>query len=366
MTRKASVRVLVVDDSRFMRDLLCRILTSDPEVEVVGVADNGLDAVAAAAALAPSVITMDVNMPHADGLVAVERIMAERPTPIVMISSQTRSESAAAIRALSLGAVDFIPKPGGSVDPGLINLREEILRKVKMAARIRPIRNAAAAVPAPRGRATATAPAPARTASSKWTPCVVIAASTGGPGALFELIPALPAGLQASVVIVQHMPAPYTTQLASALAARTALVVKEAEDGERLERGGVYVMPGSRNASVTADGRIVLRVPGRIVDGCPSADVAMASVARHAARQSIGIVLTGMGRDGAEGATAIRHAGGLVLAQDEASSMVYGMPRAAAETGAVHMIVPLNRIVDTLSACLRDLGVARGGFVHAS
>jgi two-component system chemotaxis response regulator CheB len=364
MTRPGSVRVLVVDDSRFMRDLLCRILRSDPEVEVVGVADNGLDAVAAAASLAPSVITMDVNMPHADGLTAVERIMAERPTPIVMISSQTRSESAAAIRALRLGAVDFISKPGGSVDPGLVHLREEILRKVKMAARIRPIRNAAAADPVSRGRAPAP-PTPSR-GSGKWTPCVVIAASTGGPGALFDVIPALPAGLPASVVIVQHMPAPYTTQLASALAARATLTVTEVQEGDRLERGGVYVMPGSRNGSVTADGRIVLRVPPRNNDGCPSADVAMTSVARHAGRLAIGIVLTGMGRDGAEGATAIRHAGGLVLAQDEASSMVYGMPRAAAETGAVHMIVPLTRLVDTLSACLRDLGVARGGFVHAS
>ncbi|HEY3065136.1 MAG TPA: chemotaxis response regulator protein-glutamate methylesterase [Methylomirabilota bacterium] len=366
MTRSRTVRVLVVDDSRFMRDLICRILGSDPEVEVVGVADNGLDAVAAVASLDPNVITMDVNMPHADGLTAVERIMAERPTPIVMISSQTRSESAAAIRALSLGAVDFVPKPGGSVDPGLVHLREEILRKVKMAARIRPIRNAAPATAVPGTRARLAASPPPLRGSGKWTPCIVIAASTGGPGALFDVIPALPAGLPASVLIVQHMPAPYTTQLASALGARAALTVKEGQEGDRLERGGVYVMPGSRNGSVTADGRIVLRAPQRNHDGCPSADVAMTSVARHAGRLSIGVVLTGMGRDGAEGATAIRHAGGLVLAQDEASSMVYGMPRAAAETGAVHMIVPLTRLVDTLSACLRDLGVARGGFVHAS
>jgi two-component system chemotaxis response regulator CheB len=366
MTRPR-VRVLVVEDSRLMRGLLCRILTSDPDIEVVGVADNGVDAVAASASLAPSVITMDVNMPHADGLAAVERIMAERPTPIVMISSHTRAGSAAAIRALGLGAVDFVPKPSNAVATGLTTLRDEILRKVKMAARIRPIRN----VVSPLAHGTEPSTKAVRNLrlvepDASWLPCVVIAASTGGPAALFDLVPALPPRLPASILIAQHMPAPYTAQLASALAARAQLPVKEVEDGERLQRGRVHVVPGSRNAVVSTDGRVALRPPHGNVDGIPSADMAMTSVARHAGRLSIAVVLTGMGRDGAEGAAAIRRSGGLVLAQDEASSMVYGMPRAAAESGAVHMIVPLARLVDTIAACLRDLGTSSRSLVHAS
>ncbi|MGH7279311.1 MAG: chemotaxis-specific protein-glutamate methyltransferase CheB [Candidatus Rokuibacteriota bacterium] len=365
MTAAPRVRVLVVEDSRFMRGVLCRLLASDPEIEVVGVADNGVDAVAASASLAPTVITMDVNMPHGDGLAAVERIMAERPTPIVMISSHTQAGSAAAIRALGLGAVDFVSKPSGAVDIGLGALRDEIVRKVKMAARIRPVRNAVATSD---GRVAAKPPRGARRpgAETSWLPCVVIAASTGGPAALFDLVPALPSGLPASVLIAQHMPAPYTAHLAGALAERASLPVTEAEDGERLQRGHVYVVPGSHNALVATDGRVVLRAANGSADGVPSADMAMSSVARHAGRLSVGVVLTGMGRDGAEGAAAIRESGGLVLAQDEASSMVYGMPRAAAETGAVHMIVPLARLVDTLSACLRDLGTPARSLIHAS
>lgn len=351
------IRVLVVEDSRFMRGVIRQILVSDPQIEVVGLAADGMEALDAVASLAPHVVTMDVNMPHADGLCAVERIMAECPTPIVMISSHTREGSAAAIRALELGAIDFIAKPSGSVDDGLKALRNEVIRKVKMAARVRPIRNVVPRRASVRAETSGAlkalgsdAPASRAMAGGRngdhngWTPCVVIATSTGGPAALLSLVPEIPQGLPASVLIVQHMSHPYTSQLARELAARSSITVKEATDGERLERGVVYVSPGSQNVIISADGRVVLRPAPRSGGECPSANVAMTSVAQHSGSMALGVVLTGMGRDGAGGAEAIKRAGGVVIAQDEASSLVYGMPRAVVETGCVDGVFPLFRL----------------------
>src|SRR5581483_6167240 len=208
------IRVLVVEDSAFMRGVLRHILSADPGIEVVGVASDGLQAVQAVERLAPQVVTMDVHMPRADGLAAVARIMAERPTPILMFSAHTQEGSAATIRALELGAVDFLPKPSGAAEPGLAALRETIVRKIRMVARVRPVRTAGAGAGARRpGALRAAAPAPLATAGA----AVVIAASTGGPAALLRLVPGLPAGLAAAVLVVQHMPAPYTTQLAREL-----------------------------------------------------------------------------------------------------------------------------------------------------
>jgi len=351
------IRVLVVEDSRFMRGVIRQILVSDPQIEVVGLAADGMEALDAVASLAPHVVTMDVNMPHTDGLCAVERIMAECPTPIVMISSCTREGSAAAIRALELGAIDFIAKPSGSVDDGLKAVRNEVIRKVKMAARVRPIRNVVPRRASVRAETSGAlealgsdAPASRAMAGGRngdhngWTPCVVIATSTGGPAALLSLVPEIPQGLPASVLIVQHMSHPYTSQLAKELAARSSIAVKEATDGERLERGVVYVSPGSQNVIISADGRVVLRPAPRSGGECPSANVAMTSVAQHSGSMALGVVLTGMGRDGAGGAEAIKRAGGVVIAQDEASCLVYGMPRAAVETGCVDGVFPLFKL----------------------
>jgi two-component system chemotaxis response regulator CheB len=362
------IRVLVVEDSRFMRGVIRQILVSDPQIDVVGLAADGIEALDAVASLTPHVVTMDVNMPHADGLCAVERIMAECPTPIVMISSHTREGSAATIRALELGAVDFIAKPSGSVDDGLRALQNEVIRKVKMAARVRPIRNVVLHRASARAETSGAlnvlgSDAPAsrvivggrNEGHNDWTPCVVIATSTGGPAALLDLIPQVPQGLPASVLIVQHMSHPYTSQLAKELAARSSIPVKEATDGERLERGVVYVSPGSQNVIIAADGRIVLRPAPRSGSECPSANMAMTSVAQHSGSTALGVVLTGMGRDGAVGAEAIKRAGGVVIAQDEASSLVYGMPRAAVETGCVDGVFPLFKLPMVMVRYLENL-----------
>lgn len=356
------IRVLVAEDSRFMRRVIRQILASDPEIDVVGFAADGAEAVEAVANLAPDVVTMDVKMPRLDGLSAVERIMERRPTPILMLSSQTQEGSAAAIRALELGAVDFIAKPSGSVDLDLEGLREEIIRKVKMAARVRPVRTTATRTGTRPAAAAGSIPrpesAPSPVGGDGWAPCVVIGASTGGPAALLKLIPELPRGCPASVLIVQHMPSPYTAQLAGELAARAALPVKEAESGERLERGVVYISPGSRHLTLSARGAVNLHLAPRNGGECPSADLAMTSVAEHLGPLTLGVVLTGMGRDGAAGARRIKQAGGVVIAQDEASSAVYGMPRAALETGCVDAVVSLSDLPEVMLACVGEL-VAR-------
>lgn len=355
------IRVLVVEDSRLMRGVIGDILASDPDIEVVGAAGDGVEAMEAVARLAPDVVTMDVAMPRADGLEAVGRIMSERPTPIVMISAHTRHGSAAAIRALELGAVEVVAKPSTGLDLRLTALREEILRKVHVASRIQPVRTANRVIRAGTWDAGAGAPG-----TRAWTPCVVIAASIGGPAALLALVPALPAALPASIVIVQHMPAAYTSAFARELATRAAMTVREAADGDRLRGGSVLVCPGGRQLTVDARGRVVLRAPDAPTVDCPSADLAMTAVARHAGPASIGVVLTGMGRDGAAGARAIRDAGGLVLAQDEASSVVFGMPRAAIEGGGVDAVVPLADLVSTLCAFVEEVAAAGARARHGA
>lgn len=349
------IRVLVVEDSTLMRGIIRDALAADPEIEVVGAVGDGAEALRAVDALAPDVVTMDVVMPRSDGLEAVARIMSERPTPIVMLSAHTRTGSAAAIRALELGAVDVVAKPAAELGLGVGALRRELVKKVRLAARIRAVRTATrAAAPRPCEHREVVA------GRGAWTPCVVIAASTGGPAALLATVPALPATLPASVLIVQHMPAPCTSAFARELGARAALPVREAADGDRLRAGTVYVCPGARQATVDGRGRLQVRAPDAPAVECPSADVVMTAVARHAGAAAIGVVLTGMGRDGAAGARAIRAAGGLVLAQDEASSVVFGMPRAAIEQGSVDAVVAIDDLVPTLCAFVEERAAVRG------
>lgn len=330
-------RVLVVDDSTVMRQLIGAALSADPELEVVGEAGDPIQAREAIKALNPDVITLDVEMPNMNGIDFLERIMRLRPMPVVMVSTLTARGTEATLQALELGAVDCIEKPRGSDKEGF----RQIAEKVKMAAKARV-----------RQRSTRVEPA----ASDEFTPAdkiVAIGSSTGGVEALLTLVERLPANC-APTVITQHMPASFTRSFAERLNRACAAQVSEARNGDPLVPGRVYVAPGG-DYHLEIEGTKHLRCKvthGSPVSGhCPSVDVLFNSVARTAKDRAVGVILTGMGRDGAQGLLAMRQAGARTLGQDEATCVVYGMPRAAYELGAVERQYPLER----LGAAVRNL-----------
>lgn len=345
------IRVLVADDSTFMCKVLKEIINSDPQLEVAGQARDGREAVALAESLKPDVITMDINMPHLDGLQATELIMSQQPRPIVIVSSESREGAASSLRALELGAIDFVPKPSSGIDLDMRNVREELTRKLKMAAKVHVVRTATRAkvdVPAARPAAQVQAPAPRRPSSldqnGNRTPIVVIAASTGGPAAVMRVVSSLPKNLQAAVLLVLHMPAAFTKPFITQLAEVSQLPVKETEPNEAMQPGTIYLCPGSHHVRLSFTGKLNLD-PGERIDGYrPCADVAVESVAAYTRSATVAVVLTGMGNDAAKGVKFAKAAGGYVIAQDEATSMIFGMPAEAIKTGAVDEILPLDEI----------------------
>jgi two-component system chemotaxis response regulator CheB len=352
----APVRVLVAGESRATRSALRRMLGVDRRLEVVGLAADADEVSRAVACHVPDVIVLDVGMDATDAFTTIDRVMTEHPVAMVVLSATTPEGGESAIRALELGAVDVLAKPSWSVDPAFEALGQELARKILAASRVHPARIATRTGERPAAASHRSLPAfTAPAGDSGWTPCVVIAASTGGPAALLSLIPELPRALPASVLVVQHMSAPYTLAFARMLGERASLEVREAAAGDRLVRGLVSVCPGSQHLSVGARGEVMLRSAQIASEDSPSADLAMTSVAEQAAGLAIGVVLTGMGRDAALGAAAIRKSGGIVIAQDEASSVVYGMPRAAADMGCVDAMVPLSGLPETVLACVGDL-----------
>src|SRR5271170_6754091 len=245
------IRVLVADDSTFMCKVLKEIINSDPQLEVAGQARDGREAVSLAETLKPDVITMDINMPHLDGLQATELIMSQNPRPIVIVSSESREGAAETLRALELGAIDFVPKPSSGIDLDMRNVREDLTRKLKMAAKVRVVRTASrskvsAREPVAAGSAAGTGAAFAAQNGGKF-PMVVIAASTGGPAAVMRVVAGLPKEFPAAVFLVLHMPAAFTKQFTMQLAEIASLPVKEAEDNETAQPGMIYLCPGSHH-----------------------------------------------------------------------------------------------------------------------
>ncbi|HEY1860845.1 MAG TPA: chemotaxis-specific protein-glutamate methyltransferase CheB [Gemmataceae bacterium] len=344
------IRVLVVDDSPFMCKVLKEIINSDPQLEVVGQGRDGRDGVALAESLRPDVITMDINMPHIDGLQATELIMSQHPRPIVIVSSESREGAASTLKALELGAIDFVSKPSNGIDLDMKTVREELTRKLKLAAKVRVVRTATRSkvtigqAPAPDGAESVNrAPAVPAQLGGKF-PMIVIAASTGGPAAVTRVVSALPKEFPATVFLVLHMPAAFTSQFTLQLAEISALPVKEAEHNEAPQPGTIYLCPGSHHLRLSMGGKISLD-PGPRIDGYrPCADVALESVAAYARALAVAVVLTGMGSDAAKGAKAVKAAGGYVVAQDEATSVIFGMPAEAIQTGAVDEVLPLDSI----------------------
>lgn len=352
-TANKKFRVLVVDDSTFMRKVLETIFNADEQLQVAGQAKDGREAVALAESLKPDVITMDINMPHVDGLQATAEIMTTNPRPIVIVSSESKEGAASTLRALELGAIEFVAKPSSGIDLDMQSVKEELLRKVRMAAKVRVVRtasrlastiqNAGGSKAAPKAPVS-NRPAPTSGLDQRF-PVVVLAASTGGPATIMRIAPGFTRDFPAAVILVQHMPATFTTQFAAQLAEFTEIRVKEAEANESLQPGTLYICPGGQHLRVTPTGRIQLDgSTGRINGYLPNIDATMETVAAFAGPLSIGAVLTGMGNDGANGAKAIKSAGGLVLAQDEATSVIFGMPSEAIKTGAVDQVLGIDNV----------------------
>ena len=349
-------RVLVVDDSAFMRKVLEAIFAADGGFQVVGQAKDGREAIALTESLKPDVITMDLNMPHMDGLQATAQIMTTNPKPIVIVSSESKEGAESTLKALEYGAIDFVAKPSGGIDLDMQSVKDELLRKVRMAAKVRVVRTAsriAAALQGPPNARAAASPRPAAPAANSAAaalgdmrfPVVVVAASTGGPATVMRLAPGFTKDFPAAVILVQHMPAAFTTQYAVQLAEFTGIRVKEAEGGEAIQPGTLYICPGAQHLKVSPTGRMQLdAVTGRIEGYLPNIDVTMESVAAFAGAMSIGVVLTGMGSDGARGSKAIKTAGGYVVAQDEATSVIFGMPAEAIKCGATDQVLGIDDI----------------------
>jgi len=360
-------RVLVVDDSAFMRKVLEAILTADGGFQVIGQAKDGREAITMAESLKPDVITMDLNMPHMDGLQATAQIMTTNPKPIVIVSSESKEGADSTLKALEYGAIDFVTKPSAGIDLDMQSVKDELLRKVRMAAKVRVVRTAsriATALQAAPKAGAATSPRPAASSAANAAPSdmrfpvVVLAASTGGPATVMRLAPGFTKDFPAAVILVQHMPAAFTTQYAVQLAEFTGIRVKEAEANEPIQPGTLYICPGGQHLRVSTTGRMQLDgAAGRIEGYLPNIDVTMESVAAFAGAMSIGVVLTGMGSDGARGVKAIKGAGGYVVAQDEATSVIFGMPAEAIKGGATDLVLGIDDIYAAIEK--RVLGLTR-------
>jgi two-component system chemotaxis response regulator CheB len=345
MVASGTIRVLIVDDSVFMCRVLESIISAEPDMEVIGQAYNGREAVAMLQGTKADVVTMDINMPHMDGLAATEVIMSTNPVPIVIVSSESREGAAPTLKALELGAVDFVAKPTSGVDLDMDSIRGELVRKLRMAAKVRVVRTAVRTKESTRFAGEfAPRPAPNTAPKAGRFPVVVIAASTGGPQALMRLVPSFPQDFPAAVLLIQHMPGTFTSQFTSQLAEAAAIKVKEAEPGEIIQPRNLYVCPGSHHLRLSPTGRITLDDGPRVNGYRPCADLAMETTASFAGAMNIGVILTGMGSDGATGAKALKAAGGHVIAQDEATSVIFGMPSEAIKAGAVDQVLPIDSI----------------------
>jgi len=339
------VNVLVVDDSAFMRNALTTMITSDPEIKVVGVARDGKEAIDKVAELKPDIVTMDVEMPRMDGIEALRQIMTDNPVPILMVSSLTTDGAKATLDALDLGAVDFIPKNLSELSTNIVNIKKLLIEKIKgIGKKGLVLKKRSSTLPLK----TLELPRATDYSMGRKMNIVVIGTSTGGPKALQSIITMIPAGFPAPILVAQHMPPTFTGPFAERLNHLSEITVKEAEDGEPIKKGTVYIAPGRGHMSivrkkVTETVISISEEKGNYIYR-PSVDVLMLSVADCYPGQMLGVILTGLGNDGAEGMKAIKNSGGRTIAESEESCIVYGMPKSVINAGLADKIVPLEEV----------------------
>lgn len=361
------IKVLVVDDSAFMRKALSMMLESDPGIKVIGTARDGEEGVEKVRTLKPDLVTMDIEMPRMDGLAALREIMKTCPLPVMMISSLTTDGASATLDALEMGAVDFIPKQLSFVSLDIVKIQDELLAKIKDIARRKNVLMACARranfarLSDTRSKPSSTRPS--RRVVSPSQPIkpmrkrnhlvglVAIGSSTGGPPALQNIIPRLPGNLPVGIVIAQHMPATFTTSLAERLDRLSQLSVKEAADGDKIEPGTVLLAPGGRQMTIKRSSRGASVVIGDEPASTlykPCVDVLMNSVVDAYGGSTMGVILTGMGNNGVVGLGRVKAKNGIVIAQNEETCVVYGMPRAVIEAGVADHIVAIETVADEI------------------
>lgn len=341
------VRILIVDDSAFMRNALTNMLSSDPEIKIVGTAKDGLEAIDKVASLKPDIVTMDVEMPRMDGITALRHIMEKTPVPVIMVSSITTEGAKVTLDALDYGAVDFIPKNLSELSVNIIKIKEILIDKIKQIARKGVIKRVAR--PAVSGKPLEMPRImPVMTTGERRINIVSIGTSTGGPKALQEIIPKLPRDFPAPIVIAQHMPPNFTGPFAERLNQLSRITVKEAVEGETLKPGVALVAPGGGHMRVIRKRTLetVVSISENKEDFIyrPSVDALMQSVAEFYPGRALGVMLTGMGHDGLNGMTAMKKTGARIFAQNEDTCVVYGMPKAIVDAGLADKVLPIEEM----------------------
>jgi two-component system chemotaxis response regulator CheB len=352
---KKRIRVLIVDDSALMRRALKEIILTDDALEVVGTARDGQDAINKVKELKPDVITMDINMPVMDGLTSMQYILNDYPEiPVIIISSLSQEGTLTTFEALALGAFDYVGKPSGTVSSNIYIVGREIIEKIKLAytsanrkglkARSKKIRNAPSEMKNP-----ITPKSSQSVQNNELSKIVVIGVSTGGPRTLMEVIPQLPADLKAALLVVQHMPASFTSSFAKRLGDCCAFPFKQAEAGDVLVNGRGYLAPGGYQLLVYRDGRTLRLSSSPMTQFMPSVNVTMESVLERCGGENmVGVIMTGMGDDGADAMVKIRNAGGTTIAEDESTAIVFGMPQEAIKRGGAEIVVPSHKIASEI------------------
>lgn len=349
------IRAVVIDDSAFMRKSISIMLESDNDIQVVGTARDGLEGFNLVKSINPDIVTLDIEMPRMDGLTALKKIMDECPTSVIMVSSLTTEGAEATIKALELGAVDFIPKELSYVSVNIIKIKDELVRKIKeivrqkaVQMRLKRIQNLTS-----ESKAHTVRPPESGKIPKMMYKAIGIGVSTGGPMSLQKVIPRLSKKINCPIFIVQHMPPKFTKSLADRLNSLSDIEVKEAEHNEPIRNGVVYLAPGGFHLSVKKS-----LVNGAQIDVSenpsntlhrPSVDVTISSVVKYYGKSTLGIIMTGMGKDGMEAIKELKGIGGYAIAQDEQSCVVYGMPRAIADAGLADMSVPLENLADVIN-----------------